>query len=93
MVVPGTPNVLCQPPNFNSGALKREDCLSCFCFGATDQCYSSDMYITQVGTSTVSLHTLVDGGNGPGSHVVGGSTIDTLKKRWDRFMDTEIRWG
>lgn len=38
----------CQPPLFNAGAVTAEECLTCFCFGATEQCYSTDRYITQV---------------------------------------------
>ncbi|KAK8750302.1 hypothetical protein OTU49_014768 [Cherax quadricarinatus] len=39
---------VCQPPQFNEGAVTPQDCLTCFCFGATDQCYSTDRYITQL---------------------------------------------
>lgn len=52
VVVTGKPSAVCQPPQFNSAAINRDQCLNCFCFGATDQCYSSDMYITQVGMSS-----------------------------------------
>nr|XP_045613717.1 basement membrane-specific heparan sulfate proteoglycan core protein-like isoform X12 [Procambarus clarkii] len=43
----GLPPV-CQPPQFNAAAVNPQDCLTCFCFGATDQCYSTDRYITQL---------------------------------------------
>ncbi|XP_042860326.1 basement membrane-specific heparan sulfate proteoglycan core protein-like isoform X47 [Penaeus japonicus] len=39
---------LCQPPLFNAGAVSEEECLSCFCFGATEQCYSTDRFVTQL---------------------------------------------
>ena len=38
VVVNGTPAVVCQPPSFNSLAVTQDDCLSCFCFGVTDEC-------------------------------------------------------
>ncbi|XP_050723887.1 basement membrane-specific heparan sulfate proteoglycan core protein-like isoform X5 [Eriocheir sinensis] len=59
VVVSGSPTVLCRPPQFNSAAINRNDCLNCFCFGATDQCYSSDMYITQLPPPSSDSFTLV----------------------------------
>ena len=50
VVVKGIPAKQCQPPFFNSLALSQEDCLNCFCFGVTNDCYSSDMSIMQVCT-------------------------------------------
>lgn len=47
VTVQGAPTV-CRPPQFNIGAVRPEQCLNCFCFGATDQCFSTDQYITQV---------------------------------------------
>ncbi|KAG7156955.1 Basement membrane-specific heparan sulfate proteoglycan core protein-like 4, partial [Homarus americanus] len=39
---------VCQPPQFNAAAVTSQDCLTCFCFGATDQCHSADRFITQL---------------------------------------------
>ncbi len=36
---------------------------------------------------------VVDEWNRLGSHVVGANTIDTFKKRLDKAMDGEARWG
>lgn len=47
VTVEGAPSI-CKPPQFNVGGIRPQDCLSCFCFGATDQCYSTDQYLTQV---------------------------------------------
>ncbi|XP_045130066.1 basement membrane-specific heparan sulfate proteoglycan core protein-like isoform X13 [Portunus trituberculatus] len=59
VVVKGIPATQCQPPSFNSLALTQEDCLSCFCFGITNDCYSSDMFITQLPPPNGNSFTLV----------------------------------
>ncbi|KAK3867232.1 hypothetical protein Pcinc_027289 [Petrolisthes cinctipes] len=46
--VRGSGPSICVPPQFNSAAYSLRDCLTCFCFGATDQCYSSDRFVTQL---------------------------------------------
>lgn len=46
--VRGSNPSVCVPPQFNAAAYSAQDCLTCFCFGATDQCYSSDRFVTQV---------------------------------------------
>ncbi|XP_047486482.1 basement membrane-specific heparan sulfate proteoglycan core protein-like isoform X22 [Penaeus chinensis] len=49
----------CQPPLFNAGAVTTEECLTCFCFGATEQCYSTDRYITQLPPPTNDSYQLI----------------------------------
>lgn len=44
----GTPQGICEPPKFNVEASINTDCLNCFCFGHTTQCYSSDLQISKV---------------------------------------------
>ncbi len=36
---------------------------------------------------------LVDEWNRLGGHVVGANTVDTFKKRLDKAMEGEMRWG
>ena len=46
--VKGSNASVCAPPQFNSGAKSPDQCLDCFCFGVTDQCYSSERFVSQV---------------------------------------------
>ncbi|KAF2367999.1 Laminin EGF domain [Trinorchestia longiramus] len=39
---------ICVPPQFNAAAISPRDCLTCFCFGATTDCYSTDRYVSQL---------------------------------------------
>ncbi|XP_066985998.1 basement membrane-specific heparan sulfate proteoglycan core protein [Macrobrachium rosenbergii] len=50
---------VCQIPYFNALAQSQQDCLKCFCFGATEECYSADRYITQLPPPTSSSFQLV----------------------------------
>ncbi|KAK8399426.1 hypothetical protein O3P69_003489 [Scylla paramamosain] len=59
VVVKGIPINQCQPPSFNSLAISQEDCLSCFCFGITNDCFSTDMFITQLPPPNGDSFTLV----------------------------------
>ncbi len=38
----------CEPPMFNALAARRDECITCFCFGVTDRCYSSELELLQV---------------------------------------------
>ncbi|XP_052285983.1 basement membrane-specific heparan sulfate proteoglycan core protein-like isoform X3 [Dreissena polymorpha] len=42
--VPGS----CSPPFFNSIADRSEQCLRCFCFGHTIQCFSSELNVSRI---------------------------------------------
>lgn len=44
----GYPAGLCQQPYFNVEASVTGDCVRCFCFGHSDECYSSNLQISQV---------------------------------------------
>lgn len=44
----GTPQGICEPPRFNVEASIDSDCVNCFCFGQTTQCFSSDLQISKV---------------------------------------------
>ena len=35
---------VCSSGTFNSVAIRKEECLPCFCFGQTDSCKSADLY-------------------------------------------------
>ncbi|XP_043237332.1 basement membrane-specific heparan sulfate proteoglycan core protein-like isoform X3 [Amphibalanus amphitrite] len=39
---------ICQPPDFNSAALTNADCQRCFCFGATTDCFSSGLALSEL---------------------------------------------
>ncbi|XP_037075728.1 basement membrane-specific heparan sulfate proteoglycan core protein-like isoform X4 [Pollicipes pollicipes] len=39
---------ICQPPDFNSAALTNADCQRCFCFGATTDCFSAGLSISEL---------------------------------------------
>ncbi|MCL4125574.1 UNVERIFIED_CONTAM: hypothetical protein GTU68_063769, partial [Idotea baltica] len=41
-------DAVCKPPQFNVAATTTQDCLSCFCFGITDQCFSAEMGVSQL---------------------------------------------
>ena len=38
----------CPPGYFNSEAAGLEECIECFCFDHTDQCQSTELYVSQV---------------------------------------------
>lgn len=38
----------CPASTFNAAAISEEDCLPCFCFGITNQCFSSERHVSQV---------------------------------------------
>lgn len=38
----------CTAGTFNAGARDPAECLRCFCFGVTNQCSSSELYISEV---------------------------------------------
>ena len=38
----------CTPPFFNFGALTSDECIRCFCFGQTVQCFSSELQVSRV---------------------------------------------
>jgi len=40
-------NTVCVPPQFNAEAESHEDCLTCFCFEHTSDCYSSNLFVSQ----------------------------------------------
>lgn len=39
---------VCPAGQYNTAATTIRECVSCFCFGATSDCYSTDGYISQV---------------------------------------------
>ncbi|XP_069115040.1 basement membrane-specific heparan sulfate proteoglycan core protein-like isoform X2 [Argopecten irradians] len=39
---------VCRPPEFNVEASNSGQCLRCFCFGQTTDCYSSDLHVSQI---------------------------------------------
>ncbi|WAR15211.1 PGBM-like protein, partial [Mya arenaria] len=39
---------LCRPPFFNSAANTSDNCMRCFCFGHTIQCFSSDLSVSRI---------------------------------------------
>ncbi|XP_060073482.1 basement membrane-specific heparan sulfate proteoglycan core protein-like [Ylistrum balloti] len=39
---------VCRPPDFNVEASDSGQCLRCFCFGQTTDCYSSDLHVSQI---------------------------------------------
>lgn len=48
VTVIGVGDSICIPPQFNALATTPRDCLSCFCFGASTDCFSTDRYVSQV---------------------------------------------
>jgi len=44
ILVVNTGKSVCPSGTFNSLAIRKEDCLRCFCFGQTDSCKSADLY-------------------------------------------------
>ncbi|KAK3104524.1 hypothetical protein FSP39_004009 [Pinctada imbricata] len=48
IIVRRLPNGICEPPFFNVEASVTSECVRCFCFGHTDQCYSSDLQISRI---------------------------------------------
>lgn len=41
-------NPICQQGTFNSEAVRKEDCINCFCFGKTTSCSSADLFTYQI---------------------------------------------
>ncbi|KAL5013503.1 hypothetical protein ScPMuIL_007773 [Solemya velum] len=39
---------VCQPPLYNVAAGHRTECVPCFCFDHTSQCYSSGLHVTRI---------------------------------------------
>lgn len=39
---------VCRPPLFNEKASVTSDCLKCYCFGVTETCYSSSLFVINV---------------------------------------------
>lgn len=54
---------VCQTGFFNSRATRQEECISCFCFGASTQCKSADLYTYALPPPVTSL--TVVGVHGP----------------------------
>ena len=53
-VIPG--DTICPPGTFNDKANDRSECLDCFCFGITNQCSSTELYVNKVGQSVFALN-------------------------------------
>ena len=50
VVVLQKPDGICpQPGTFNANANNRNECLDCFCFGITDECTSTELFMNKVG--------------------------------------------
>ena len=47
VVIVNKPQGLCASGSFNANAETSEDCLPCFCFGITDQCSSTELYMSK----------------------------------------------
>lgn len=43
----------CKPGNFHLSAENKDGCLSCFCMGVTQQCFSSTYYRDLVGKTQI----------------------------------------
>lgn len=48
IVVVNKPDGICPSGMFNSNANTAADCLECFCFGITDQCTGTELYLNKV---------------------------------------------
>lgn len=48
VVVVNKPDGICPQGYFNSQAQNLDECLQCFCFGITDQCTSTELFISKV---------------------------------------------
>ncbi|XP_074655735.1 basement membrane-specific heparan sulfate proteoglycan core protein-like [Tubulanus polymorphus] len=48
IVTVNPPTGVCVPPNYNSKAKSARDCLRCFCFGHTTNCFSSKLFRSQL---------------------------------------------
>lgn len=49
------PQGICPSGTFNIKANRRDECLSCFCFGITDQCSSTEFYFQMVDITTLGI--------------------------------------
>lgn len=49
---------ICQNGQFNEQAVSAEDCIHCFCFGATSNCRSSNMYRVALNSSVLNIRVL-----------------------------------
>ena len=47
VVIVNKPQGICASGSFNANAETSEDCLPCFCFGITDQCSSTELYMSK----------------------------------------------
>eukprot|EP00095_Tigriopus_kingsejongensis_P005966 maker-scaffold48_size466083-snap-gene-1.17 protein:Tk05966 transcript:maker-scaffold48_size466083-snap-gene-1.17-mRNA-1 annotation:"basement membrane-specific heparan sulfate proteoglycan core protein" len=47
IVVLRRPDGICPPGQFNGNANLERECLPCFCFGATEECSSTELYLTE----------------------------------------------
>lgn len=61
--VGGVDEDVCPTGSFNNKATRQEDCISCFCFGASTQCKSADLYTYALPPPVTSL--TVVGVHGP----------------------------
>lgn len=52
MNVEGPTCTSCKPGNFHLSSGNKDGCLSCFCMGVTQQCFSSTYYRDVVGKHT-----------------------------------------
>ena len=48
VVILQKPDGICAVGTFNANANSRSDCLDCFCFGITDECTSTELFLNKV---------------------------------------------
>lgn len=48
VLINGPPTKVCPRGYFNDEARTQSECISCFCFGSTDECTSADLFTYQV---------------------------------------------
>ena len=48
VVILQKPDGICPAGTFNANANSRSDCLDCFCFGITDECTSTELFLNKV---------------------------------------------
>ena len=48
VVILQKPDGICPAGTFNANADSRSDCLDCFCFGITDECTSTELFLNKV---------------------------------------------
>ena len=59
VVVLKKPEGVCLPGTFNSNANDRNECLNCFCFGITDECTSTELFLNKVGKKMILLYLIL----------------------------------